>query len=74
MPFFLPLVPVLFLAAGAGFGAFVGSQVDDQLDPPPPAVDTIANSVNFTKVAYYAILGIAVFYAAEKAGVLKALK
>jgi len=52
-----------FLAAGS-IGAFIGSQVDDLLDPTPQESGLL--SVNYYKMALYALGGVAVLYGVKR--------
>lgn len=65
MPIFL-----LPLIASGLFGAFVGSQIDDSIDQPPQGVPA-TQALNINQIAYYAAIGMGLFWLAHKSGVLK---
>ena len=57
------LLQPAYLAAGA-IGAYVGSQIDDILDPTPQESGLL--SINYYKMALFAVAGIAIVYGAKR--------
>tara|TARA_Y100000310_G_C20701675_1_gene830569 strand:- start:790 stop:1017 length:228 start_codon:yes stop_codon:yes gene_type:complete len=72
----LPII--LGVAAAGAFGAFVGSQIDDAVEgdngAPINPLDEFAQRPSATKIAYYAAIGMGLFWLANRSGVTKALK
>lgn len=59
---------LLLLLSGAGLGAYFGAQLDDKFEKPTPQ-DPV--SLSPTKIAYYAAIGMGLFWIAKKTNVLK---
>lgn len=57
----MPILAIMIALAGAGAGAFVGSQIDDALDPV-----TTASATSPTRLLFYAAAGVAIAYGGVK--------
>lgn len=67
MPLFL--VPLLYTAAGAGVGAYLEAKSDKNNDALPQASALMGASP--TTIAYYAALGLGVYWLAKKSGAIR---
>ena len=56
MPFLLGAIATFF------GGAFVGSQIDDKLDPIAPAQSSIFNVPSTSKIITYGLMGVGAYY------------
>jgi len=67
MPFFL--VPLLWASTGAGLGAYFESKSEQDNAVLPQGAALMG--VNPTTIAYYAALGLGVYWLAKKSGAIK---
>lgn len=66
MPIVLAFLTNPMTWASAFAGAFVGSQLDDKLEPKPHPYDMNANKIDVNKTVLYAAIAVGIYYVAKK--------